>query len=86
MPLPNWVQIRLYTGTAFAKVSVIGAGMASNPGVAARMFGALARENINIVAISTSEIRISCIIEEEFVEKAVNACHTEFGLDKLQVN
>lgn len=69
-----------------AKVSVIGAGMASNPGVAARMFGALARENINIVAISTSEIRISCIIEEEFVEKAVNACHTEFGLDKLQVN
>ena len=39
MPLPNWVQIRLYTGTA-AKVSVIGAGIASNPGVAARMFGA----------------------------------------------
>lgn len=65
-----------------AKVSIIGAGMASNPGVAARMFGALAREKVNILAISTSEIRISCIIEADAVERAVNVCHEEFGLDK----
>lgn len=65
-----------------AKVSIIGAGMASNPGVAARMFGALARENVNILAISTSEIRISCIVKEDSVERAVNVCHEEFGLDR----
>ena len=64
-----------------AKVSVIGVGMRSHSGVAARMFAALAAENINILMISTSEIRISCIIEEKYTELAVRALHTAFDLD-----
>jgi aspartate kinase len=46
------------------------------------MFGSLAAENINILMISTSEIRISCVIEEKYAELAVRALHSEFGLDK----
>ena len=64
-----------------AKVSVIGVGMRSHSGVAAKMFATLAKENINILMISTSEIRISCIIEEKYTELAVRALHTAFGLD-----
>lgn len=64
-----------------AKVSVVGVGMKSHPGVAAKMFAALAAENINILMISTSEIRISCIIDEKYTELAVRALHTAFGLD-----
>jgi aspartate kinase len=64
-----------------AKVSVTGVGMRSHPGVAARMFSALAREGINIMMISTSEIRISCLIEQKYAELAVQCLHTEFGLD-----
>jgi aspartate kinase len=65
-----------------AKVSVIGVGMKDHSGVAATMFTALAKENINIMMISTSEIRISCIIEEKYTELAVQVLHTAFGLDK----
>jgi aspartate kinase len=65
-----------------AKVSVIGVGMRSHSGVAAKMFSALAAEKINILMISTSEIRISCIIEEKYTELAVRALHAAFGLDK----
>ena len=65
-----------------AKVSVIGVGMKDHSGVAATMFAALAKENINIMMISTSEIRISCIIEEKYTELAVRVLHTAFGLDK----
>ncbi|MFO7716875.1 aspartate kinase [Desulfosarcina sp.] len=65
-----------------AKVSVIGVGMKNHSGVASLMFNALARENINIIMISTSEIRISCIIEEKYTELAVRVLHTAFGLDK----
>ncbi len=65
-----------------AKVSVSGVGMRSHPGVAARMFACLARENVNILMISTSEIRISCLIEQKYAELAVQALHTEFGLDR----
>ena len=65
-----------------AKVSVIGVGMKDHSGVAATMFNALAKENINIMLISTSEIRISCIIEEKYTELAVRVLHTAFGLDK----
>lgn len=65
-----------------AKVSVIGVGMKDHSGVAATMFSALAKENINIMMISTSEIRISCIIEEKYTELAVRVLHTAFGLDK----
>jgi aspartate kinase len=64
-----------------AKISVTGVGMRSHPGVAARMFACLAREGINIMMISTSEIRISCLIEQKYAELAVQALHTEFGLD-----
>lgn len=65
-----------------AKVSAVGAGMISNPGVAATMFTVLAENSINIDMISTSEIKISCIIDEKLVNKAVLALHTAFGLDK----
>jgi aspartate kinase len=64
-----------------AKVSVIGVGMRSHSGVAAQMFTALAEEKINIIMISTSEIKISCIIEEKHTEQAVRVLHRIFGLD-----
>jgi aspartate kinase len=63
-----------------AKVSVIGAGMKSHPGVTATMFETLADEGINIDLISTSTIRISCIVREEDVERAVRALHRAFEL------
>ena len=65
-----------------AKVSVVGVGMKNHSGVASMMFSTLARENINIMMISTSEIRISCIIEEKYTELAVRVLHTAFGLDR----
>ena len=65
-----------------AKVSVTGVGMKSHSGVAAKMFSTLAQENINIRLISTSEIRISCVIDKKYAEIAVQALHTAFGLDK----
>ncbi len=65
-----------------AKVSVIGVGMKNHSGVASLMFNALSRENINIIMISTSEIRISCVIEEKYAELAVRVLHTAFGLDR----
>ncbi len=67
-----------------AKVSIIGVGMRSHAGVAKRMFGTLANENINIMMISTSEIKISCVIEEKYTELAVRALHKAFGLDVEQ--
>ncbi len=64
-----------------AKVSVVGAGMMSNPGVAAKMFECLYNSNININMISTSEIRVTVLIDEKEVEKAINAVHEAFGLE-----
>ena len=61
-----------------AKVSVVGAGMLGNPGIAAATFGALADAGINIAVISTSEISISCLIEEDKAKQAVNAIHARF--------
>lgn len=63
------------------RVSVIGAGMKSNPGVAAKMFQVLADNDVNIEMISTSAIRISCVIQQSQVEKAVEVLHTAFDLD-----
>jgi aspartate kinase len=63
-----------------AKVSIIGAGMRSHSGIATTMFAALAHENINILMISTSEIKISCIIDEKYGELAVRTLHEAFGL------
>lgn len=65
-----------------AKVSIVGAGMITNPGVAARMFQELAAIKCNIDMISTSEIKISCIIDEMRTKEAVLALHTAFGLDQ----
>ena len=67
-----------------AKVSVIGLGMKSHSGVAATMFQALASENINIRLISTSEIRISCVILAKYAELAVRTLHSAFGLDQAK--
>lgn len=63
-----------------AKVSIVGAGIMSNPGVAAKMFEALYDVGVNIKMISTSEIRITVLIDEEHVEKAMNAVHDKFSL------
>ena len=63
------------------RVSVVGAGMASNPGVAATMFETLAQNEVNIEMIATSPIRISCVIAEGDVDKATVALHTAYGLD-----
>ena len=60
---------------------MIGAGMKSNPGVAAKMFQVLADNDINIEMISTSAIRISCVIQQSQVEHAVEVLHTAFDLD-----
>ncbi|WP_370978047.1 aspartate kinase [Agaribacterium sp. ZY112] len=67
---------------SITKVSVVGVGMRSHAGVASKMFKALADEGINIQMISTSEIKISVIIDERYLELAVRALHTSFGLDK----
>ena len=64
-----------------AKVSIVGAGMVSTPGVTYKMFSALAEEKINILAISTSEIKLSVIISEENILKAVKKLHSIFDLD-----
>jgi len=65
-----------------AKVSIVGIGMRTHANVASRMFSALARENINIMMISTSEIKVSCVIAEKYTELAVRVLHDEFQLDK----
>lgn len=65
-----------------AKVSVVGVGMRTHSGVAAKMFEALASKGINIEMISTSEIKISCIIRQKDAARAVNVLHREFGLEK----
>jgi aspartate kinase len=72
---PGWTA-----DDSIAKVSLIGAGMKSHPGVAAEMFDALAAEGINIEMISTSSIRVSCVIRGEEVEEAVRAVHERFKL------
>ena len=64
-----------------AKVSIIGVGMRVHAGIAKKMFAALANRNINIMMISTSEIKISCVIEEKYTELAVRVLHNTFGLD-----
>ncbi|MGE3154151.1 MAG: aspartate kinase [Nitrospiraceae bacterium] len=70
---------------AIAKVSLVGVGMRSHSGVAAKMFEVLSRERINIMMISTSEIKISCVVEEKYMELAMRALHSAFGLDVARV-
>ena len=67
-----------------AKVSIVGAGMLGSPGIAAKMFGALASANVNIKVISTSEISIACLISKDQVKEAVNAIHDSFfAMDQI---
>ncbi len=65
-----------------AKISIVGVGMRSHSGVAAKMFSALAKEGINIMMISTSEIKISCVIDAKYTELAVRVLHEAFEMDK----
>jgi aspartate kinase len=65
-----------------AKISIIGVGMISTPGIAAKMFSALGKEKINIELITTSEIKISCVIRKNQLKKAVSALHKIFNLHK----
>jgi aspartate kinase len=67
-----------------AKVSIVGVGMRSHSGVASRMFGALAGEGINIQMISTSEIAVSCVIEDKYAELAVRSLHDTFALGRAR--
>lgn len=66
------------------KVSLVGVGMKTHSGVATKMFSALAKEGINIIMISTSEIKISCVIEEKYTELAVRALHDVFELGETK--
>lgn len=89
LPLVNEVVAKIGAsgmsyGKDVAKVSIVGAGMQSNPGVAAAMFEALADANINIHMISTSEIKVSCIIDDTEVAKAVQALHSKFRLNEAE--
>jgi aspartate kinase len=68
-----------------AKVSIVGLGMISHAGIASRMFSVLSAEGINIQAITTSEIKVSCVIEKKYGELAVQALHKAFGLDREDI-
>jgi aspartate kinase len=71
----------ILTDTNIVKVSAVGVGMRSNAGIAAKLFSTLAERNINILAIATSEIKVSVLIPEEYTELAVRVLHTAYGLD-----
>ena len=73
---------KVTSDSKIAKVSVVGVGMRSHAGVASQMFAALGEVGINILMITTSEIKISVIVEEKFLELAVRALHSSFGLEK----
>jgi len=73
--------VNVSADSKIAKISIVGAGMRSHSGVAARIFKSLSKAKINILMISTSEIKVSCIIEQKHTKVAVNALHTAFGLD-----
>ncbi len=75
-------NVRMEMDTDIAKVSIVGAGMQSHPGVAARMFRILADKNINIEMISTSPIRISCVVKKSKIKEAIKVLHSGFGLSK----
>ncbi|HVA87771.1 MAG TPA: aspartate kinase, partial [Candidatus Saccharimonadales bacterium] len=80
-PIARELEAReITTDASVAKVSIVGAGIQNAPGYAARMFGALAGAGVNIEAIATSEIRITCLIAEDAVEPALRALHDAFEL------
>jgi len=78
---PSWSAAEVLGDPHIAKVSIVGIGMRSHVGVAATMFRALSEVGVNIQMISTSEIKTSVVIDEKYLELAVRALHTAFGLD-----
>lgn len=68
-----------------AKISIVGVGMRNHPGIASTMFQILAKEGVNMMMVSTSEIKVSCVIAEKYTELAVRALHDAFALDKENV-
>ena len=78
----EWQDLQISSDENIAKISVIGVGMRHHAGVAAKMFQVLGSENINIHMISTSEIKVSCVIEDRHTAKAVQVLHDAFGLDR----
>ena len=78
----EWKDLQIFSDENIAKISVIGVGMRHHAGVAAKMFQSLGSENINIHMISTSEIKVSCVIEDRHTAKAVQVLHDAFGLDQ----
>ena len=82
--VPQLGALEVVGDTAICKVSIVGIGMRSHVGVAAKMFRVLSEEGINIQMISTSEIKTSVVIDEKYLELAVRALHTAFGLDKTE--
>lgn len=75
----------IYIDDRIAKISIIGAGMIGRPGIAAKMFRTLANLGINIKMIATSEIKVSCLVDEARAKEAVEALHTIFGLDSNEI-
>ena len=75
---------KIITDLDVAKISAIGVGMRNHTGVAAKVFETMKAERINILMISTSEIKLTCLIEEKYAELAVRSLHTAFGLDKKE--
>ena len=75
---------RLVTDDSVAKVSIVGVGIRSNPELAAKMFDVLAERQINLLAVSSSEIKVSALIAEDQLDLAVRVLHSAFGLDKEQ--
>ena len=82
LPIAKSFQAKEMTDAKLGKVSIVGTGMQNTPGYAAKMFSALSKEGINIQLITTSEIRITCIIDEARVKDAVRALHKAFELEK----
>ena len=80
--LSQWGTSEVTGDDRIVKISLVGVGMRSHAGIASRMFQALAAENINIQMISTSEIKISVVVDEKYLELGVRALHTAFGLDE----
>jgi aspartate kinase len=78
----EWKDMEITSDDNVAKISIIGVGMRHHAGVASRMFQSLANEGINIHMISTSEIKVSCVIEDQHTAKAVRVLHDAFELDQ----
>ena len=83
-PIANKIGCQKVVGTTgLAKISIVGTGMQDTPGYAAKMFSVLSQKDINIEVITTSEIRITCIIDELSIVEAVRSLHDAFELDKV---